>query len=131
LRDAGHERQRMSLNRLIAEANKAWHGVRLNQPDWSDHSHSVAFTAELKREKLLIHLILNGYWEPLDFELPPTATTPRPRGAGGLIPPLTRRTISFPGARPDVSRTHLPGGSPFSSWRCMLPQAELELKSNN
>ena len=29
-----------------SEANKAWHGVRLNQPDWSDHSHSLAFTAE-------------------------------------------------------------------------------------
>jgi glycogen operon protein len=71
LRDAGHERQRMSLNRLIAEANKAWHGVRLNQPDWSDHSHSVAFTVELRQEKILLHLILNAYWEPLDFELPP------------------------------------------------------------
>ncbi len=71
LRDAGHERQHISLNRLIAEANKAWHGVRLNQPDWSDHSHSVAFTAEIRKEKVLFHLIFNGYWEPLDFELPP------------------------------------------------------------
>ena len=71
LRDAEHERQRMSLNRLIREANKAWHGVRLNQPDWSDHSRSLAFTAEIRQDKLLFHLILNAYWEPLDFELPP------------------------------------------------------------
>jgi len=71
LRDTAHERQRVSLNRLIREANKAWHGVRLNQPDWSDHSHSVAFTVEIRQEKLLLHLILNAYWEPLDFELPP------------------------------------------------------------
>jgi glycogen operon protein len=71
LRDTEHERQRMSLNRLIREANKAWHGVRLNQPDWGDHSHSVAFTVEVRRENLLFHVILNAYWEPLDFELPP------------------------------------------------------------
>jgi glycogen operon protein len=32
----------------------------------------VAFTAEIRKEKLLFHLILNAYWEPLDFELPPT-----------------------------------------------------------
>ena len=71
LRGTEHERERMSLNRLIQEANKAWHGARLNQPDWSDHSRSVAFTAEIRQEKLLFHLILNAYWEPLDFELPP------------------------------------------------------------
>jgi isoamylase len=68
-----HELQRTSLNRLIREANKAWHGVRLNQPDWSDHSHSVAFTAEIRPEKLLFHLILNACRKPLDFELPSTA----------------------------------------------------------
>jgi isoamylase len=70
LRGTGHERQRVSLNRLIREANKAWHGVRLNQPDWSDHSRSVALTVELRQEELLLHLILNGFWEPLNFELP-------------------------------------------------------------
>ena len=31
----------------------------------------MAFTAEINTQKLLFHLILNGYWEPLDFELPP------------------------------------------------------------
>jgi isoamylase len=70
LRGTGHELQRMSLNRLIREANKAWHGVRLNQPDWSDHSHSMALIAKICREKLLFELILNAHWEPLDFELP-------------------------------------------------------------
>jgi len=30
----------------------------------------LAFTAEMRKEKLLFHLILNAYWEPLDFELP-------------------------------------------------------------
>ena len=69
-RDVEHERQRLSLNQLIQGARKTWHGAKLNQPDWSAWSHSLAFTAEIRRQKLWIHLILNAYWEPLDFELP-------------------------------------------------------------
>jgi len=71
LRGTKHERERISLSRLVKEANKTWHGVRLNQPDWGEESRSIAFTVELRQEKLLLHLILNSYWEPLDFELPP------------------------------------------------------------
>jgi glycogen operon protein len=69
LRDVTHEEQRVSLSEMIARAKKSWHGVKLNQPDWSDHSHSIAFTAELQKEGLEFHIIVNGYWEPLDFEL--------------------------------------------------------------
>ena len=60
----------MSLNQLIQGAHKTWHGAKLNQPDWSPWSHSLALTAEIRKEKLRFHLILNAYWEPLDFELP-------------------------------------------------------------
>ena len=70
LRDPEPERHRVSLNQLLRGVNVAWHGVKLNQPDWSEHSHSLAFTAELRQEKLLFHVILNAYWQPLDFELP-------------------------------------------------------------
>jgi len=70
LRDEEHERRRLSLNQLLRQAKTAWHGVRLNQPDWSPSSRSVAFTAEIKKENLVFHLILNAYWEALDFELP-------------------------------------------------------------
>jgi len=59
-----------SLDQLLRKSNKAWHGVKLYQPDWSRWSHSVAFSAELKKEKQLLHLILNAYWEPIEFELP-------------------------------------------------------------
>jgi len=79
LRDVEHERQRVSLDEFIRRARKAWHGVKLLQPDWSSRSHSMAFTAELRNEGLLIHLILNAYWEPLAFELPPV-------GEGGRSP---------------------------------------------
>ena len=68
-----HERQRVSLTEMIRTANKAWHGVKPNQPDWRDDSHSIAFTVEMRRERMLVHIILNAYWEPLDFELPPVA----------------------------------------------------------
>jgi isoamylase len=70
MRDVEHELQHVSLNQLINSAQKAWHGVKLNQPDWSDDSHSIAFDAVVHREKLRFHLIMNAYWAPLDFELP-------------------------------------------------------------
>jgi isoamylase len=71
LRDVEHERERLSLNQMIRQADKAWHGVKLNQPDWGDCSHTLAFSVHLRRQKLALHLILNAYWEPLDFDLPP------------------------------------------------------------
>ncbi len=75
-RTLSHEAARLSLAQLIAQATKAWHGVRLNQPDWSASSHSLAFTAEIKADHLLVHFIFNAYWQPLTFELPPVAGGP-------------------------------------------------------
>lgn len=75
LRDVKHEEQRLSLTQFIAQANKAWHGVKLHEPDWGQDSHSIAFSAELRDEGILFHLILNGYWEPLEFELPKAPRT--------------------------------------------------------
>ncbi|HEX4708343.1 MAG TPA: glycogen debranching protein GlgX [Candidatus Udaeobacter sp.] len=69
LRDPEPERQRVSLCQLLRGVNLAWHGVKLNQPDWGESSHSIAFTVEAG--DLLFHVILNAYWQPLDFELPP------------------------------------------------------------
>jgi glycogen operon protein len=70
LRSTEPERQRLSLTTMLQQATKCWHGVKLFQPDWSDGSHSMALGAELRRENLRFHLILNAYWEPLPFELP-------------------------------------------------------------
>ncbi len=71
LRDVEHESHRVSLNQLLRQSKWSWHGVKLGHPDWSDASHSLAFTAQLPNEKMVIHLIVNAYWGPLDFELPP------------------------------------------------------------
>jgi glycogen operon protein len=70
-RDAEHERRRVSLNQLLRQASKAWHGVKVGQPDWGGYSHSLAFEAVLQWEGLHVYLILNAFWEPLEFELPP------------------------------------------------------------
>jgi hypothetical protein len=97
LRDVEHEHRRVSLSRLIAGANQAWHGVRLGQPDWGEDSHSIAFSVELKQEKLLLHLILNAYWEPLDFALPAADGNPWQRWT---TPPCPRPMTSWSGRRP-------------------------------
>ncbi len=70
LREVEHERRRLSLREFLREAKHVWHGVKVNQPDWSHVSHSVAISAELKNEGLLLHAVLSAYWEGLDFELP-------------------------------------------------------------
>ncbi len=78
LRDVTHEEQRMSLSEMLTKANKAWHGVKLGQPDWGPNSHAIAFGAEIRNANIRFHLILNGYWEPLEFELPPPMSAEKP-----------------------------------------------------
>jgi glycogen operon protein len=70
LRCIEHERQRVDLVEMLQNAQEAWHGVKLNQPDWSDGSSSVALGGELLIAGIHFHLILNAYWKPLEFELP-------------------------------------------------------------
>ena len=72
LRDIEHERRRVTLTQMISQAKKTWHGVKLGQPDWSEHSHSFALSVDLPREGLAMHAILNAYWAALQFELPST-----------------------------------------------------------
>jgi len=70
MRGFGPEFEGISLNRLLRTADRTWHGVRLGEPDWSVSSHSLAFSVSLGKQNLMFYLILNGYWEPLEFELP-------------------------------------------------------------
>jgi isoamylase len=78
LRDVEHERQRVVLNEVLRRADITWHGVELDRPDWSPSSHSIAFTAKATMDRVSFHAILNAYWEPLDFALPPIADGGRP-----------------------------------------------------
>jgi glycogen operon protein len=70
MRDASAEQQRISLTDMLRQATIAWHGTTLWQPDWQSHSRSLAFGADFRRAGLKMHLIMNAYWEPLEFELP-------------------------------------------------------------
>jgi isoamylase len=72
-RDVVVEGAALSLNQLLRRARIEWHGVALKRPDWSDRSHSLAFTLRSLRARFLFHGMLNAYWEPLTFELPPVA----------------------------------------------------------
>jgi glycogen operon protein len=73
-RDVVVQGRTLSLNDLLEEARIEWHGVTLHQPDWGDGSHSLAFTIQSLGSRFLLHGMLNAYWEPLRFELPPVRT---------------------------------------------------------
>lgn len=62
--------QRLNLSQLLRVGNRVWHGVKLGQPDWSATSHSLALQVESRDEHVLLYVILNAYWEWLEFELP-------------------------------------------------------------
>jgi isoamylase len=60
----------LTLNQLLARARIRCHGTSLNEPDWSNQSHSLALAASSVAADLDLYLILNAYWEPLRFEVP-------------------------------------------------------------
>lgn len=75
-RRANSRDEELTLNQTLARARIQWHGVTLYQPDWSYYSHSIAFTAHNVGERMVVHFMVNAYWEPLCFQLPPTADLP-------------------------------------------------------
>lgn len=64
------ERLDLTLNELLRRQPVQWHGVKLHAPDWSDESHTLAATVPLLGYPLLLHIMINPYWEALDFEIP-------------------------------------------------------------
>jgi isoamylase len=64
------ERLDMTLNELLRRQPFKWHGVKLNVPDWGHDSHTLAATVPLLGYDLILHLIINAYWEALEFEVP-------------------------------------------------------------
>ena len=70
-RDVVRQDTALTLNQLLSRARIEWHGVELHRPDWSDRSHSLAFTMQSLLARFAVHGMLNAYWEPLTFQLPP------------------------------------------------------------
>jgi len=64
------ENEGKTLNEILGRALLEFHGVELCQPDWGDRSHSLAVTVYGLHGEHAIHLMMNSYWEPLDFALP-------------------------------------------------------------
>jgi isoamylase len=65
----------MTLNELLRHQPFRWHGVKLDAPDWSNESHTLAATVRLLGYSVWMHLIVNAYWQALDFEMPPRPPT--------------------------------------------------------
>jgi len=64
------EHSRTTLAELLRDNAVRWHGVELDAPDWGSDSHSLAATTRLLGDRLLLHAMVNAYWEPLEFHLP-------------------------------------------------------------
>jgi isoamylase len=85
----------------------AWHACRLSSPGWSDpNSRALAFTLAGREQDQDIHVMMNMYWESLDFELPPLSGRAWSRAVDtALLPP---DDISDPGAEVSISgNSHL------------------------
>src|SRR5262249_15412724 len=49
----------------------SWHGTRLNSPGWNDcNARCLAYTLGGFDGEPDVHVVLNMYWDALDFELP-------------------------------------------------------------
>jgi glycogen operon protein len=79
-RDIVADHSGLTLNQLLRQARIEAHGIELGRPDWRDCSHSLAFTITSLRGRLRLHGMINAYWEPLRFELPPATD-----GANGWL----------------------------------------------
>lgn len=74
-RDMMIEDTGLTLNQLLQQARIQWHGIMLNEPDWSDDSHSIAMTAWSLRGRFVIHCMINAYWGQLTFQIPTVPAT--------------------------------------------------------
>jgi glycogen operon protein len=53
-------------------ADISWHGTKLHEPGWDNPTaRTLSFTMGAFQGDNDIHVILNMFWGPLDFELPP------------------------------------------------------------
>lgn len=60
----------LTLNEILRNQPAKWHGVKLDCPDWGPQSHTIAADIALPRGQLVLHIIVNAFWEPLTFEIP-------------------------------------------------------------
>jgi isoamylase len=71
-RDVVIHAHNLSLSELGRRHHVTWHGVEPDRPDWSECSRSFAVTITSVGERFRWHLMVNAWWQPLHFTLPPT-----------------------------------------------------------
>ena len=72
----GIEGRRITLEEYLSKAHIEWHGIELDKPDWSNESHSLAFSLHSFTSCQVRYVALNAYWKALDFEFPPVTGAP-------------------------------------------------------
>lgn len=65
------ENYTQTLQEFLHQRDIQWHGVKLNTPDFTPNSHSLAATIKNVENRMMLHMMINAYWEPLTFEIPP------------------------------------------------------------
>lgn len=55
----------------VTHPHIVWHGTELGKQGWEFHSHALALEMVYPSAGEHLYVILNSYWEPLDFALPP------------------------------------------------------------
>lgn len=60
----------LATSENLDEPNITWHGVKLNEPDWSNNSRCLAFTLLHPEANEEIHVMVNAYWKDLKFQIP-------------------------------------------------------------
>jgi isoamylase len=71
-RDVVVDHTSLSLSELLRRCAVEWHGVEPGQPDWGPDSHSFALSYSSAEHRFRLQLMVNAWWQPLRFRLPPT-----------------------------------------------------------
>ena len=74
-RDVVENHDALSLADLLRLCAVEWHGVEPGQPDWGPDSHSFALSYTSAEHRFRMHVMVNAWWQPLRFTLPPTGLT--------------------------------------------------------
>ncbi len=59
------------LSQIMARSDIQFGGAKVNQQDWGEDAHGLALTARDPESGLSLNLMINSYWERLEFKLPP------------------------------------------------------------
>jgi glycogen operon protein len=81
--------------------------VRLNDPDWGSESHSLALELHDPLQAEHLHILLNAYWEALEFELPLLPASQRWRRVIDTSLPAPDDFAEPPAALPKSARRYL------------------------